>query len=465
MIFPKDFAWGAATSSYQIEGHVQAGGRGPSVWDEFCATPGRVHGGETGAEACDHYGRRPDDVRLMRTLGLKAYRFSLAWPRILPAGRGAVNEAGLAFYDRLVDELLAAGIEPWATLFHWDYPLALYRAGGWLNPDSPRWFADYTQVVVDRLSDRVRHWMTLNEPQCFIGLGHQTGVHAPGDKLPLDKVLLAAQHTLLAHGLAVQVIRGRAKKPPVVGWAPTGEVPTPASETPEDIAAARATYWRVPAGSVWNMAWWLDPALKGHYPEQGLRAYGAAVPKFSDADLRTMHQPLDFLGLNIYHGYSCRRGADGQPEIVRPLAGSPHMHNHWPFHPAALRWGPVFAHERYGLPVVITENGTATHDWLSADGAIHDPQRIDFLGRYLGELGRAIQSGVAVQGYFAWSLMDNFEWAEGYRFRFGLVHVDFATQKRTLKDSAHWYRECIRTNGAIVPQSAGPVSHARPVTA
>lgn len=454
MIFPKDFAWGAATSSYQVEGQVQADGRGATVWDEFCATPGRVHGGESGATACEHYIRYAADVQLMRTLGLRAYRFSIAWSRILPSGRGTVNETGLAFYERLVDELLAAGIEPWVTLFHWDYPLALYREGGWLHPDSPRWFADYTQVIVDRLSDRVSHWITLNEPQCFIGLGHQTGIHAPGDKLPLDRVLLAAQNTLLAHGLSVQVIRSRAKKTPMVGWAPTGEVPTPATETPEDIAAARATYWRVPAGSIWNMAWWLDPALMGHYPEEGLRAYGAAVPRHTEADLRTMHQPLDFLGLNIYHGYTCRHGVDGKPEAMRPSAGSPHLHNHWPFHPSALRWGPVFAYERYGLPVVITENGAATHDWKSGGGDIHDPQRIDFFAGYLSELRRAMQDGVPVKGYFAWSFMDNFEWAEGYRFRFGMVHVDFATQQRTLKDSARWYRECIRTDGAILLESS-----------
>ncbi|WP_438481936.1 GH1 family beta-glucosidase [Oleiharenicola lentus] len=451
MTFPKDFTWGAATSSYQIEGFPHADGRGASVWDEFCATPGRVHNGDTGAVACEHYTRSAEDVQLMRDLGLRAYRFSVAWPRVMPTGRGPANAAGLAFYDRLVDQLLEAKVEPWLTLFHWDYPLPLYREGGWLHPDSPQWFADYTHAVVDKLSDRVRHWMTLNEPQCFMGLGHQTGIHAPGDKLPLDQALLATQNVLLAHGLAVQVIRSRAKSPPLVGWAPTGEVPTPATETEADIQAARETYWQVPPTSVWNMAWWLDPVLRGHYPEQGLQAYGSAVPRFTEADLRTMHQPLDFLGLNIYHGYSCRRSADGKIEVLKPSAGSPHLHNHWPFHPAALQWGPTFVHERYGLPIVITENGTATHDWVFADGEIHDSSRVDFFSRYLAALRRAMANGVNVKGYFAWSLMDNFEWAEGYRFRFGLVHVDFATQKRTLKDSARWYSECIRSNGEFLP--------------
>lgn len=455
MIFPQDFTWGAATSSYQIEGQVTGDGRGRCVWDEFCATPGRVHGGHTGQVACEHYQRHAADVQLMRALGLGAYRFSVAWPRVLPEGRGPVNAAGLDFYDRLVDALLAARIEPWLTLFHWDYPLDLHREGGWLHPDSPRWFADYTRVMVDRLGDRVRHWITLNEPQCFIGLGHHTGIHAPGDKLPLDRTLLAAHHTLLAHGLAVQTIRSRAKRPPLIGWAPTGDVPTPVRETPEDIAAARETFWHITPDSVWNMAWWLDPVLRGRYPEQGLATYGAAVPAFTDAEMRTIHQPVDFLGLNLYRGYGCRRGPDGSPEIMPPPPGTPETHIHWTVHPAALRWGPVFAHERYGLPIVITENGLASHDWVSLDGQVHDPQRCDFLARYLLELRRAVQDGVPVRGYFAWSLMDNFEWTEGYRYRFGLVYVDYATQRRMPKDSARWYAECIRTNGASLPAVTG----------
>lgn len=459
MTFPKDFTWGAATSSYQIEGHAAGEGRGASVWDEFCATPGRVHGGHTGDVACDHYSRYAADVQLMRTLGLGAYRFSVAWSRVLPTGRGRVNAAGLAFYDRLVDALLEAHIEPWLTLFHWDYPLALYREGGWLHPDSPRWFEDYTRVVVDQLSDRVRHWITLNEPQCFIGLGHQTGILAPGDKLPLDRTLLAAHHTLLAHGLAVQTIRSQAKLSPVIGWAPTGDVPTPASETGEDIAAARETFWNVAPENVWNMAWWLDPVLKGRYPEQGLNAYGSAVPAFTDAEMCTMHQPIDFIGLNIYRGYTCRRSAGGSPEIVAFAPGCAETHIHWAVHPAALRWGPIFTYERYRLPIVITENGLASHDWVSVDGKVHDPQRSDFLARYLVELRRAMEDGVPVRGYFAWSLLDNFEWAEGYRYRFGLVHVDFATQRRTPKDSAWWYRECIRTHGGSLPDlSAAPTT-------
>jgi beta-glucosidase len=448
MNFPPQFVWGAATSSYQIEGATAEDGRGVCVWDALCAQPGRVHGAHDGAIACDHYHRYREDVGIMRELGLRAYRFSTSWPRVIPAGIGAVNPAGLAFYDRLVDELLAAGIEPWLTLFHWDYPLELYHRGGWLNAESPRWFADYARVMVDKLSDRVTHWITLNEPQCFIGLGHQFGVHAPGEKLPLEDVLLMAHHVLIAHGQAVEVIRERAKKPPMVGWSLTGDVPVPATERPEDIEAAREAYWSVREANVWNQAWWQMPALEGCYPEEGLRTHGAAVPAFTAAQMKTIRQPLDFFGLNIYNGYLCRRGASGEVEKLPWPAGSPQTQNNWYVVPETMRWAARLAHERSGLPVVVTENGMAAHDWVDLDDTVRDPQRIDYLRRYLQELHRAIEDGVPVLGYFAWSLLDNFEWAEGYRHRFGLVHVDFATQRRTLKDSARWYREVIRSNGA-----------------
>jgi beta-glucosidase len=448
MSFPSQFVWGAATSANQIEGADSE--RGPSVWDALCAQSGRIHGGESGAIACDHLHRWKDDVAMMASIGLKAYRFSIAWPRVIPGGVGKVSDAGLSFYDQLVDGLLAAGIEPWITLFHWDYPLELYRRGGWLNPDSPEWFADYTRVVVDRLSDRVTKWITLNEPQCFVGLGHQTGIHAPGDKFRLDQVLLVAHRVMLAHGRAVQVIREHAKKPPVIGWAPTGDVPLPMTESAEDIATATEAYWSVKTPGVWNQAWWLDPVLRGTYPEDGLRIHGESVPKFTAAEMATIHQPLDFLGLNIYNGFRCRRAANGVVEALPFPAGAPQTQNQWYVTPEALRWGPRFAHERSGLPIVITENGMAAHDWLSLDGAVHDAQRIDYLQRHLRALRQAIKDGAMVWGYFAWSLMDNFEWAEGYRYRFGLVHVDYATQKRTLKDSARWYGHVIRTSGAEI---------------
>ena len=451
MPFPKDFAWGAATASYQIEGSAFADGRGSSVWDRYCAEPGR----ESGAVACDHYRRYKEDVLIMGQLGLRAYRFSVAWPRVIPEGRGQVNGAGLGFYDRLVDTLLLAGIEPWLTLFHWDYPSALYQKGGWLNRDSPGWFADYVAVIVDKLSDRVSRWVTLNEPQCFIGLGHLTGTQAPGDKLPMGQALLAAHHALLAHGMAVQVIRSRAKLAPRIGIAPTGEVGIPFSKSAEDIDAARENHWSVANGSLFNMGWWLDPIFKGGYPEQGIKAYGSAVPQCDEADFSTIGQPLDFLGLNIYHGNLVRLAPTGFAEVVQRPPGDPRTHYNWPVSPEALYWGPRFAHERYGLPIAITENGMANLDWVAIDGLVHDAQRIDYMGRYLAELRRAIESGVPVQAYFAWSLLDNFEWSDGYRYRFGLVHVDYTTQHRTLKDSALWYRGVIDTNGESLDAFSG----------
>lgn len=457
--FPDQFAWGAAAASYQVEGAVQTDGRGLCVWDMFSRVPGRVFEGHTGAVACDHYHRYAEDVGLMRDIGLPHYRLSVSWPRVLPNGTGAVNAKGLEFYDRLVDSLLAAGVQPWVTLFHWDFPYELYGRGGWLNPDSPQWFADYTRIIVDRLSDRVSRWMTLNEPQCFIGLGLQNGGHAPGDRLGLPEALRASHHTLLAHGRAVQVIRACAKTPSQIGWAPVGSVAIPENENrPEDVAAARAAMFAVGPGTplswdavpLWNNAWWADPVILGQYPEAGLKTFGAAAPVVGPDDMRIISQPLDFYGVNIYTGTVVRGGADGTPQKVAQPPGSAVTALKWPVAPASLYWGPKFLQERYKRPLIITENGLSSMDWVTVDGKVHDPQRIDFLQRYLRELRRAISDGVDVRGYFQWSIMDNFEWAEGYKERFGLIHVDYTTQKRTLKDSAHWYRDVIKTNGAIL---------------
>lgn len=452
--FPVDFAWGAASSSYQIEGAADADGKGLSVWDTFCREPGKVWEGHTGEVACDHYHRYREDVALMAAMGLKAYRFSISWPRVLPQGTGAVNEAGLDFYDRLVDALLKAGIEPWVTLFHWDYPTALYHQGGWLNPKSADWFAEYSRAVVRRLGNRVKHWITFNEPQCFVGVGHEIGRHAPGLKLSRAETLLAAHHVLLAHGKAVQVIRAECAGPVQVGWAPVGVVTQPETERPEDVEAARQVMFSAanPMGwSVhWNTTWWADPLLKGAYPEDGLRYFGADAPRFTAAEMQTMAQPIDFFGANIYNGQTYRAGADGKPEKVDQPPGFPIHLLEWKVTPGALYWGPRFLYERYGLPIVITENGASCHDWVSLDGKVHDAQRIDFTARYLRELARAMADGVDVRGYMHWSILDNFEWAEGYKHRMGLIHVDFTTQVRTLKESAKWYAEVIRTHGAAL---------------
>lgn len=449
MSFKKDFVWGAAAASYQIEGAWNEDGKGRSIWDMITQQKGRIWENNNGNVACDHYHRYKEDVRLMSEIGLQAYRLSVSWPRIMPQGTGAVNSAGIGFYDRLVDELLGRGVQPWVTLFHWDYPYDLFLRGGWLNPDSPRWFADYTAVVVDRLSDRVSHWITLNEPQCFIGLGYLGGEHqhAPSFRLGLSETLLAAHHSLLGHGMAVQAIRATARTPSFIGWAPVGSVSYPATESPADIAAAKQATLEVYPDHFWNNTWFGDPVVLGRYPESGLRAYGAAVPDFKASDMEVIHQPIDFYGANIYSGTPIKAGSDGKPVAVPFPVGHPHTHFVWRHAPEALYWGPRFLAEHYKLPIYITENGMSNCDAVSLDGRVHDPQRIDFLQRYLLALRRAAADGVDVRGYFHWSIMDNFEWAEGYKHRFGLIHVDYQTQKRILKDSARWYREVIRSNG------------------
>lgn len=447
MSFPKDFVWGASTSSYQIEGAAYADGKGLSVWDMFCKTAGRVWENNTGDVACDHYHRYAEDVRLMAEIGLQAYRLSISWPRVLPNGIGAVNEKGLAFYDRLIDTLLANNIQPWVTLFHWDYPYALYCRGGWLNRESADWFAEYTQVVIDKLSDRVSHWITQNEPQCYIHFGHHTGENAPGLKLGFAEVLRAAHHSLLAHGNSVQVIRARAKIKPTIGAAPVGIAKIPASIQPEDINAARAASFAITSKSCWSNTWFADPMILGQYPEDGLKLFAREMPEIRGGEMETICRPLDFYGVNIYFDETVRAGVQGGYETVQKPLGPALTTMPWELTPEALYWGPKFLYERYRLPIVVTENGMANCDWIHLDGKVHDPQRIDYLTRYLRAYHRAIADGVAAQGYFVWSLLDNFEWAHGYKSRFGLIYVDYATQQRVLKDSAWWYKKVSAANG------------------
>jgi len=447
MAFPEGFVWGTGTSAYQIEGAAREDGRGLSVWDAFCHRSGAIWEGQTGDVACDHYHRYAEEVALMKQVGIQAYRFSICWPRVLPEGVGTVNDAGLAFYDRLVDELLAAGIQPWPTLFHWDYPQALFERGGWLNRESADWFADYVAVVVDRLSDRVSHWFTINEHQCFIGFGHRDGIHAPGLTLSRAEVLRAGHHSLLAHGKAVQVIRQRSKTPCEIGYAPVGWSKYPVSDRPEDVEAARQATFRTSEDEPIVNAWWMDPVFLGHYPEDGLRLYGDDAPDVREGDMATISQPLDFCAFNTYNGTPIRAGESGQPEVVPYPLGYPMNFFRGPITPECLYWTPKFIYERYGLPIIMSENGMSCMDWVAVDGGVHDPQRIDMLCRYLREFERAGADGVPLKGYFLWSFMDNFEWAEGYRQRFGICHVDFTTQERVLKDSAHWYGKVIATNG------------------
>ncbi|MBS1714564.1 MAG: beta-glucosidase [Armatimonadetes bacterium] len=448
--FPNDFVWGAATAAYQIEGSHDADGKGPSVWDEFCRRPGAVFQGHTGDQACDHVHRFRDDVALMRGLGLQGYRFSVSWPRVVPEGRGTVNVRGLEFYDKLVDELLEAGIRPYATLFHWDYPYSLFLEGGWWNPDSPRWFAEYASVVARRLADRVQDWFTLNEPGIFLVLGHVEGSHAPGVRGSAYEFFLALKQALLAHGLGVQAVRAASGPDCRVSYAPHCVVGVPATEDPADVEAARSyTFGDSNNGrKFWQQRLLLDPVLKGEWPEDIESALSHRSVGVTAEDLDTMHRPLDYLGLNYYSGELVRAGADGRPETVPDPPGMPRTLFDWPVRPEGLYWTLRFHTERYGLPMMVTENGLSNMDWVSEDGAVHDPQRTEFLRRYLRQARRAIGDGSDVLGYLHWSLLDNFEWADGYRQRFGLVHVDYATQKRTVKDSARWFSEVIATNGA-----------------
>lgn len=413
----------------------------------FSHTPGKVWEGNTGDIACDQYHLYKDDIAIMKGMGLPAYRFSINWSRVLPDGVGKPNPKGLTFYDALVDDLLANGITPWVTLFHWDYPYELYCRGGWLNPASPEWFAEYTQVVVDRLSDRVQNWMTINEPQVFLQLGHVEGTHAPGLNLGLPEALRASHNVLLSHGRAVQVIRASAKTKPNIGFAFVGVSYYPATNKQEDIDATRTATFATTDRALWGNAWFADPIFLKHYPEDALKLFGSAAPKVNPGDMDIISQPIDFFGMNTYAGSAVRQGEAGKPQIVELPLGNTHTLFYWQITPEAFYWTPKFLNERYKVPVIITENGMSNIDLVHLDGKVHDPQRIDFLHRYIREVRRAIEDGVDIRGYFHWSLTDNFEWAEGYRQRFGLVYVDYPTGKRIPKDSADWYAGVIASNG------------------
>ena len=449
MGFAKDFVWGAATSSYQIEGTGRDSGKGQNIWDVFTKEPGRVYEGHTGDIACDHYHRFREDVAYMKELGLKGYRFSIDWSRVLPEGTGKVNEKGIDFYNALIDELLEQGIEPYITLYHWELPYEIYKRGGWMNPEIVEWFGQYARLVAERFSDRVKYFFTLNEPQCFVGLGFLQGCHAPGVKAPLRDTFEMAHNALKAHGRAVQMLRAYGKQNVQIGYAPTSGMCYPEKETPKDIEAARKALFALPddlSNWTWNVSWWSDPVILGKYPEEGMKKYEKYLPVITDEDMKLISQPIDFYGQNIYNGRCIRMGTDGRPEEVRRPAGFPKTATNWSVTPEALYWGPKFLYERYRKPIYITENGMACHDTVSQDGKVHDPNRIDFLARYLKNLKRAAEE-IDIRGYFQWSLMDNFEWDKGYAERFGIIYVDFETQERIWKDSAYWYRDLIRRNG------------------
>jgi beta-glucosidase len=446
MSFKNDFVWGGASASYQVEGAVNEDGRLPSVWDMFCKEPGRILNNASGDTACDHYHRYQEDVDIMKELGYRAYRFSIAWPRVIPEGSGAVNGKGLDFYDRLVDSLLKAGITPYATLFHWDYPYALFRRGGWMNPQSSQWFADYVSAVAKRLGDRLKHYFTFNEPQCFIGLSFDETEHAPGIHFPIWDTLLMAHNVLLAHGRAVQALRALAPDAKI-GWAPTASAHYPATDSPMDREAARKAYFALEDRTFWCVALWNDPVFLGKYPDELFSKHGQYMPKIGPDDMKIISEKLDFLGQNVYNGAPVRCDGKGGYEYVQRNQGYSFTGAKWPVTPESLYWAPTFLWERYKTPIYITENGLSCHDVVSLDGKVHDPNRIDFLHRYLLCLRKAAEDGADIRGYFHWCVTDNFEWAKGYTDRFGMVYCDYQTQKRIIKDSGFWYRDVIKANG------------------
>lgn len=466
-MFRDDFVWGVASSAYQVEGRDPEDGCGKNIWDTF-AEEGRILDGKDAYTACDHMHRYKEDYKLMKLLGIKAYRFSMSWARILPEGTGKVNEKAIAMYRDMILSMKENGIEPYITMYHWEFPQALQDKGGWLNEDVIQWFGEYAKVVAENFSDICEYFITLNEPECFVGLGHLSGVHAPGLKLPYKDVFKIAHNALRAHGQAVINLRKYAGRPIKVGYAPTCGMAYPATDSPEDIEAARKTLFgfHQPMDNwTWNVAWFNDPVFLGKYPEEGLKKFAEYLPEITDEDMKLISQPLDFMGQNIYNGYMMRQGEDGEPEYVDREAGAAKTAAGWPVTPECFYYGVKFLYERYHLPLYITENGMSCHDDVSLDGRVHDPNRQNFLDLYISALQRANDDGADVRGYFLWTFLDNFEWDKGYTERFGIVYVDFKTQKRIVKDSAFWYQKIIESNGRelTVNKKTRPILFLNPV--
>ncbi len=437
----KDFIWGVASSAYQIEGGYREDGKGDSIWDTY-AHLGKIANGETGDVACDHYHRYKEDVALLKKLGVKAYRFSIAWTRVLPSGIGEVNEKGVQFYENLINELLINGITPWITLFHWDYPQKLEDMGGWLNPQSPKWFGEYARLIGNRFGEKVKYFITLNEPQSYLG-GYTENVRAPGMEYQLTDRFLLAHNLLKGHGEAVKALRETVKDAKI-GIAPSGWALMPKNNTEQEIERARRAYftlWKhAPFESV---SLFSDPILLGDYPKEYYEYFKDVIPVVTKEDLALISQPIDFYGQNIYSGATVTERDEGDfiwdeadAEIERTALG-------WPIQPKALYWGPKFLYERYKKPIIITENGIACKDVVNPDKTVHDSERITFIHAYIKELQKAIFDGIKIDAYFYWSFMDNLEWKDGYAARFGLVFVDFTSQKRFPKDSFYEYQAII----------------------
>lgn len=445
--FPKDFLWAVATASYQVEGAAKEDGRLPSIWDTFSYTPGKVREDHNGDMSCDQYHRYREDVQLLKWLGVKAYRFSVAWPRVMPTGRNPVNVRGLDYYDRLVDELLANGIQPWCTIFHWDLPQALQdEFGGWRDRRIVDCFGDYTAVVAQRLGDRVRSFFTINEMGCISNLGHYLGIHAPGLTVTRREFAQVTHHVLMAHGRAVQALRANCSLPPQVGVAENPSICVPVMETPEHIVAARNAF-RI------KNARYITALMEGRYLPEFLEEEGKDAPQFSEADMQLIGQPLDFVGLNMYAPDYIRADPSAKHGFVSvPLPKAyPRMVPEWLFlGPSITYWGPRFLQDVWGVKsIYITENGCACDDRPEPDGEIWDTDRTMYLRQHFISASRAVKDGVPLKGYFVWSLMDNFEWQKGYTERFGIVYVNYQTLKRTPKLSAKFYREVIARSEVV----------------
>jgi beta-glucosidase len=450
---PPDFVWGAATAAYQIEGAVTVDGRKPSIWDTYCRVPGAIDNADNGDVACDHYHRWPEDLELMRRLGIDAYRFSVAWPRVVPDGVGKPNPAGLAFYDRLVDALLARGITPVVTLYHWDLPQALQERGGWPSRTTVEAFADYAALVAGVLGDRVSTWNTVNEPLCVAWLGYLEGRMAPGER-SLPRAVAASHHVLLGHGLATTAIRANASRPASVGLVVNPSPIEPASDRPEDVAAA------VRMDGHTNR-WWLDPVFGRGYPADMVETYGVEPP-VRDGDLARIATPTDFLGVNYYFRQVIVDDPDGPAPYARqvPVAGATTTAMDWEVYPDGLEQTLVWVSEAYRpRRILVTESGSAWPDRVTASGTVDDRERAGYQERHIEACARAAARGVPVAGYFVWSLLDNFEWAYGYDKRFGVVHVDYDTQRRTIKESGYRYADLISAHrSATAPERAEPAA-------
>ena len=447
--FPDGFLWGAATSAYQIEGSPLADGAGESIWHRFAHTPGKTRDGMTGDVACDHYHRWREDIGQMRALGLAGYRFSVAWGRVFPEGRGRVNEAGLGFYDRLVDGLLEAGITPMLTLYHWDLPQSLEDQGGWSHPDMPHWFADYAWTLFERLGSRVPLWCTLNEPWVVVDAGFVHGANAPGVR-DWNLATRVVHGLMRSHAAAVRRFREARLKDAQIGLVVNLAPHHPATPSPADVAAAAR-------GHAYFNEQFLDPVFFGRYPDLVRQMYGSAWPEHPEAEMRELTEPIDFLGINWYTGYDVRDDESKGPQRCAevPVTNEPCMTTGWEVRPELLVETLTWVTSRYGrVPIFVTENGAAFPDPDHATaGRVDDPLRVDYLRRHIAAMREAMRRGVDLRGYFVWSLMDNFEWASGYFHRMGLLHVDYSTQQRTIKASGAFYARVIRANAANVPDS------------